>query len=200
MSRSRCCSRVACLALVAVLGGCSNPSLSSVPPQRETVTPGRPAGAAARWDAFVAAFLEQSFAAQPAFAVQQGLHKYDGQLPDWSAEGIAGEIARLEKAYADAKAFEPAGLDAARQFERDYMLARIDGDLFWLADRKEPFASPLYYSGSLDPDVYVTRDYAPPAERLKRDHPAGVEHPGGDRADPWQTCTPDAAHLCRRRR
>src|SRR5215472_12179397 len=44
-----------------------------------------------RWPEFAAGFIESSFRADPGFAVQAGRHEFDGQLPDWSAGGIAAE-------------------------------------------------------------------------------------------------------------
>ena len=49
-------------------------------------------------------------AAHPAFAVAQGRHEYDGMLPDWSAEGIAREIARQQQVRQRALAFDGQAL------------------------------------------------------------------------------------------
>ena len=34
-------------------------------------------------------YIDQDFRANPAFAVGQGRHEYDGRLPDWSETGLA---------------------------------------------------------------------------------------------------------------
>ena len=39
----------------------------------------------------MARYIEQDFRANPAFAVDQGRHEYDGQLPDWSETGLQNE-------------------------------------------------------------------------------------------------------------
>ncbi|MGW8179367.1 MAG: DUF885 domain-containing protein, partial [bacterium] len=46
------------------------------------------------WEAFVDQFIESFFVAHPTFAVRAGRHEFDGQLPNWSREGIAREISR----------------------------------------------------------------------------------------------------------
>ena len=139
------------------------------------------AGAAA-WDGYVAALLESEFEADPPTAVRAGRHEFDGRLPDWSRAGIDNEIRRLRVQRERALRFRDEGLDAARRFERDYVAARLDGDLFWLESAELPFRDPTYYSDELDPNVYVTREYAPLADRLRayikyaRAVPAAAEH------------------------
>ena len=82
--------------------------------------PGEPPDtAASAWDEFVTQYIEDFFAAHPAFAVFQGRHEYDGTLPDWSAEGIAREIARLKQAREDAQAFGEEELGEKGQYQRE---------------------------------------------------------------------------------
>jgi uncharacterized protein (DUF885 family) len=124
--------------------------------------------AQAPWPAFLAAYIDQSFRASPAFAVSQGRHEYDGQLPDWSETGLQTEISRLRSAIAAAEAYDPRRLTAEQRFERDYLIARARGDLFWIAVADQPHTNPAYYmNNGLDPSVYVTRPYAPAPTRLR---------------------------------
>ncbi|WNG27205.1 DUF885 domain-containing protein [Cystobacter fuscus] len=120
------------------------------------------------WQDFMQAHIEQSFRANPPFAVVQGRHEFDGQLPDWSEEGLNAEKARLGNAIAVAEAFDPATLTAEQRFERDYLIARARSDLFWLDVADQPHLNPAYYmNNGLDPSVYVTRPYAPPETRMR---------------------------------
>jgi hypothetical protein len=119
------------------------------------------------WPGFVTAFLDAYFDANPPAAVSAGRHEYDGRLPDWSPEAIRGEIARLERQREAALAFRESDLTPTHRFERDYLVASIDGLLFWMKSAEWPFRNPTYYSGSLDPDVYVTREYAPLSDRMR---------------------------------
>ncbi len=123
--------------------------------------------ASAAWDRFVTSFLEDYFEAHPVFAAGAGRHEHDGRLPDWSREGLAAEAARLRAERRKAEAFDPASLDPGRGFERDYLLAQIDCDLFWRTEAEQPLRNPLFYAGPLDPSLYLTRDYASPADRLR---------------------------------
>src|SRR6201999_428922 len=127
-----------------------------------------PATAPPSWDAFVEQFIEVYLAAHPSFAVAMGRHEFDGQLPDWSAKGLAKDVATLERAHTTALGFEPAQLSQAQRFQRAYFLASVEGELFWLRDARTPFVNPAYYFGSgLDPNTYVSMPYAPADVRLR---------------------------------
>jgi uncharacterized protein (DUF885 family) len=121
----------------------------------------------ANWDAFVERFLNDYFVANPDAAVAAGKHEFDGQLPDWSDAGLSREVARLKAERENVSAFSDDELDNHRRFERDYLLAQIDEKLFWLEVADHPRTSPTFYSNSLDPDVYVRREYAPLETRIK---------------------------------
>jgi hypothetical protein len=119
------------------------------------------------WNAFSAQFLEWYFAAHPNIAVWAGRHEYDGRLPDWSAAGFKGLIDRLHTEREVAERFRVDGLGPAQRFEREMMLAKIDGELFWLESAQWPFRSPAFYGWALDPAVYVSREYAPLGARMR---------------------------------
>lgn len=123
------------------------------------------------WVAFVDQYIEDYLATHPGFAVVQGRHEYDGQLQDWSAEGIAQEIARLKQAREQALEFADEDLGSEGGFQREYLLAAIDRALFWLDKAEWPFVNPAFYfdwmSDSLDPSPYITLDYAPLEDRMK---------------------------------
>jgi len=119
------------------------------------------------WDSFVNEFLESYFATHPDFAVRAGRHEFDGKLPDWSSEGLAGESKRLHTMKDRAWAFSEAALDERQRFERDYLVSVVDGELFWTESAEWPFRNPHFYADGIDPDVYVSREYAPLDQRLR---------------------------------
>ena len=118
------------------------------------------------WDTFVTAYLEGYFAANPSFAAGQGRHDLDGWLPDWSPEGLARWIAWLKRERAAADAFPATALTADQRFERDYLVAVCRRDLFWLEAADAPHTNPSWYADAIDPDVYVSRPYAPLPARV----------------------------------
>jgi hypothetical protein len=152
------------MAAMVVLAACSRRPPATVP----APVPQAPQDQAqASWDKFAAQFIEDTFKAQPFFAVQSGRHEFDGQMPDWSAAGIAKEVARLQTVRMQAEDFNAKTLTPSQRFERDYIIQVTGNDLFWLDRAKFPFSNPAWYIDRLDPEVYVSRDYAPLATRMK---------------------------------
>jgi hypothetical protein len=121
----------------------------------------------ADWSRFSADFIEGYFRHNPGFAIYQGRHEFDGQIPDWSETAMANRMAFLRSSIAAAEAFDREALTNEQRFERDYLLARARGDLFWQESADQPHKNPAYYVDGLGPSVYVTRAYAPPETRLK---------------------------------
>ncbi|MBU2607510.1 MAG: DUF885 domain-containing protein [Alphaproteobacteria bacterium] len=119
------------------------------------------------WGGFLSAFLDGYFPLNPNFAVYQGRHELDGQLPDWSPEGLKAARDQREQAIADAQALDPAGLSPEQAFERDYLVHVLQGELFWLTEADWPHKNPGFYVGALDPNVYIARPYADAETRMK---------------------------------
>jgi uncharacterized protein (DUF885 family) len=122
----------------------------------------------ADWPSFVDKFIEDYFLHNPTIAVSAGRHEFDGQLPDWSAEGLQKTLAWLNEARADAVAIPEASLTAPQRFQREYLIAKIDAELFWLRDAQLPSTNVSYYFDyGLDPSTYVTVPYATADERMR---------------------------------
>ena len=126
-----------------------------------------PSQASQQWSNIANGFIEDYLRAQPFFAAQSGRHEFDGQLPDFSSHGIKREISRLHDAREQIAAVDPAPLEANERFDREYLLSVIDKDLFWLEKAKYPSSNPYWYLTNVDPDMYVSRNYAPLDVRLK---------------------------------
>jgi hypothetical protein len=126
-----------------------------------------PSATAGSWDRFVRSFLDGYFELHPTFAAGAGRHELDGRLPDWSPEAVAREAAWLRAERAEAEGFDPATLDERRCFEREVVKVVVDADLFWLEDAEWHRRNPLFYTGPLDPSLYLCREYAPLEWRLR---------------------------------
>jgi uncharacterized protein (DUF885 family) len=129
--------------------------------------PKGPSQASQEWDKLTAGFIQSYFDAQPFFAAQAGRHEFDGQLPDLSNHGIRREIARLHDERDQIAAVDPKTLEPRERFDREYLLAVVDRDLFWTEKAKFPFINPAWYIDKLDPDMYLNRNYAPLEVRMK---------------------------------
>jgi hypothetical protein len=119
------------------------------------------------WDRFVRSFLDGYFETHPTFAAGSGRHEYDGRLPDWSLESIESELGRLRSERSRAAEFDPAMLDERRAFERELLIAVMDSDLFWLGSVEWHRRNPLFYVSQLDPNLYLSREYAPLERRMR---------------------------------
>lgn len=119
------------------------------------------------WDQFTSQFVETYFARHPNFAAQAGRHEFDGKLPDWSREGLEQEVRWLDATSQAAAGFDESGLDEAQRFERRHLLAIIESRRFWLQRAEQPYRNPMFYAHALDPNLYVSRPYAPLDQRLR---------------------------------
>ncbi len=126
-----------------------------------------PSLASQAWNKLTAAYIESYLQAQPTFAAQSGRHEFDGQLPDVSNHGLRREIARLHDQHDQLSAVDPNTLEPRERFDREYLLAVTERDLFWLEKAKFPFSNPGWYIDKLDPDMYLNRNYAPLDVRMK---------------------------------
>jgi uncharacterized protein (DUF885 family) len=120
------------------------------------------------WPAFRDAFIEGWFKLDPANAVYQGRHDFDGGLGDWSEAGLKRQADFLRASIVKASAFDAAKLSKQDAFERDYLVNVAEGKLFWLTDADQPHTNPAWYIGAgLDPNVYIARNYADAPTRMK---------------------------------
>jgi uncharacterized protein (DUF885 family) len=152
-------ARVLLLALSAGAASCNRVPAAGPAPL--------PADPQIAWNHFATQYVEDTFRAQPFFAAQAGRHEFDGKMPDWSTAGLARELERLKQAHAQAEAFDPAPLTDTQRFEREYLLSVLNGEIFWIERARAPYTNPAWYIDRLDPEVYLTREYAPLATRMK---------------------------------
>ncbi|MEQ1885681.1 MAG: DUF885 domain-containing protein [Bryobacteraceae bacterium] len=107
-------------------------------------------------------FDEYYFPFNPTTATSDGIHKYDGEIEDYSSAGVAKQIAKLKEFEA---AFEkaPAGSD------RDLILSEIRSSLLELQVIKGWERNPDNYTSGLTYSAFVimSRSFAPPDVRLR---------------------------------
>lgn len=151
------------------------PALAAAALALSACSPPKPAAPAAAekvdWPKLIDDWIEDDFAANPGNGAYQGKHEFDGLIADFSDDGLKTEINRLKLWKARAQQIDPAQLTDAQKFERDYLIATLDGRLFWIEAADWPHKSPAYYTsfptGSLDPGLYIDREYADAATRMK---------------------------------
>lgn len=123
------------------------------------------------WEIFVTRQIEAHIEAHPQWAVTQGRHEFDGQLPDWSRAAIEAEITRLHQVRDEAMAYAAKQMSSDQLYQREYLVSRVEQDLFWMEKAQLPFRSPQFYFGwmgdSLDPSAYIALDYASLEQRMQ---------------------------------
>ncbi len=118
------------------------------------------------WQAQVNAYVAGDFQRFPTAAANAGRHEFDGKLPDWSPAGLKETINWLHGQRDGFTAFTDDKLDATQRFQREYVLAVIDKNLFWIEDSGFVQKNPAFYADSVSPSMYLTRDYAPLPQRM----------------------------------
>jgi len=149
----------------ALIAGCKQNATTPAPAATPSATTPAANDSAALASA-VDAFIEGAFQHNPVFAANAGKHEFDGKLPDYSPAGLKDDAGWLHAQRDKFAAFTDDKLDDKGKFQRDYALAVIDGQLFWLEDSGFPYSNPAFYTGDLSPSMYLTRPYAPLPQRM----------------------------------
>jgi len=114
-------------------------------------------------------FSEVFFRYSPTAGTAAGLHQYDSQLEDYSAEAILRQIAALKSYEAKISAIDPSALDASVAADREILLNSIRSQLLELEEIRSWEKDPGTYSSGLAASVFsiMSRSYAPANTRLK---------------------------------
>lgn len=103
----------------------------------------------------------------PDAAIDNGLHQYDGRIPDFGAAGIRQYVSWLQQMRARARAIDPGMLDDRRSLYKQQLEVAVDYYLFVITDMKVMENNPWYGYSGFDPEIYLSRDYAPLAVRME---------------------------------
>jgi uncharacterized protein (DUF885 family) len=149
---------LAAVLLSLVVGGCAKLPQGGSPPAK--------VGDAAFTrlaDEYLAGYL----AWRPQTGTSLGFHQYDGKVTDYSLASLDAELARL-------KSFEArlAELDAnslSPQASYDYRLLRgaIQREKFAFEQAQVYSLNPMTYATTLDVNIYIKRNFAPLADRVR---------------------------------
>jgi uncharacterized protein (DUF885 family) len=128
--------------------------------------PDAPPVAARDLDGLMRDFIAGHYQRVPTAAVNSGLHEYDGRLPDFSPEGIRERVAWLVEMRRRTAAIDAAQLDVKERLYHGYLAVEIDTQLFNIQTLKVLENNAWYDYLALDPNVYLSRNYAPLAVRM----------------------------------
>ncbi len=119
------------------------------------------------FQALAARFLKAYFDSNPHFAARQGLHEYDGRVPDFRLASINAWLDSLKDFAARLQQIDVHRLDPQSTLDYHLLQMTIDHTLFDWQDLRSFARNPMFYGDALDVSSYILRDYAPLDRRLR---------------------------------
>jgi uncharacterized protein (DUF885 family) len=103
---------------------------------------------------FVDRYLDDFASRHPSIAAGNGLHQHDDLLDDFSAAGIAGEIAALKRDAATLAAFDTTALTPDERVDRVILAGIVDGWLLEQETLQNWRRNPMLYASALSDGVH----------------------------------------------
>jgi uncharacterized protein (DUF885 family) len=122
------------------------------------------------WNALVDEYLDKVYFPQnPTAATAAGIHRYDGQIEEYSREAANEEIRTLHEYEMRVLQFATDGLKAVDVADRQILLGEIRSELLTLEIIRPLEKNPDIYSSGITNSVYVlmNRKFAPAEDRLR---------------------------------
>ncbi|HEX2916114.1 MAG TPA: DUF885 domain-containing protein [Chloroflexia bacterium] len=110
--------------------------------------------------------LQKYLEMNPATARYLGLHEYDGQVPDLSAQALQNYVAWAEQELKNLDQLDSGSLSEQQQFDLALLRHNLAAIPFNINEMRDWEQNPLYYSQQLSLVNYLSRSYAPLPERL----------------------------------
>src|SRR5438874_1405666 len=113
-------------------------------------------------------YIEGYWRGNPEEATEQGNHRVDGQLTDYSAEARAKDLAAQKDFRDKLNAIDGSQVTGANNIDFRILKENIDYQIFRAEELKEPDWNPLVYMQSLANSLYLlaARDFASPEQRI----------------------------------
>ena len=109
------------------------------------------------------------FPTNPSAATEAGVHRYDGQLEDYSRAAVGRQIRQLQAYEQRLAAVDPASLSERVAGDRELLLSSVRSELLTLRTIRPWQNNPDTYPSGIAASAFVImeRSYAPPAQRLR---------------------------------
>ncbi|MGZ3528964.1 MAG: DUF885 domain-containing protein [Vulcanimicrobiaceae bacterium] len=123
----------------------------------------------AQFEALAKSFFYDGFKESPMSATAVGVHTYDAQLDDMSANAISAHLARERAVLAKLQAMDQKSLSADTALDRTLIINSINDDLLLTGTLQQWKHNPDAYTGIASGSVYslIERKFAPPAKRMQ---------------------------------
>jgi hypothetical protein len=125
--------------------------------------------AAADFPALVNDYLTDLHSRHPSLAAASGIHAWDGQLEDYSSQGIAAEIAAIKKLQSRLEKIPPLSLNLSQVFDYQIVASSMRSRLLELEQIKSYERNPQVYNDAISNGLLQIAmfEYAPLDSRLR---------------------------------
>jgi hypothetical protein len=105
--------------------------------------------------------------ADPDMASDAGDHRFDGRLPDLSADGVARHVEMLREASGALSQVDDDALDPQERVDYEILMSLVDRTLFEHTEVRQHEWNPLAHNPGALLDAVISRPYAPVEQRLE---------------------------------
>ena len=128
-------------------------------------------------------FFDVYYTYYPVHATRQGLHQYDNSLGHYRRDEIEETLRRMKVIQAQVAAIDPEQMDHLHTLDHPVLLTRLKREIYWVKTWRFWENNPMFYKDIIVEGLFnlVSRDFAPPEERLRsliarqRDVPAVLQ-------------------------
>jgi len=126
-----------------------------------------PANGDGRFEAFAQKYIQELLDRDPETATRLGEHRNDARLNDYSAAGVQKDLAAARSALAEVSRIELATLSSEDAVDARILRNRLDSQIYELATIRGWQWNPLLYNPGGAIYALVSREFAPPEQRLR---------------------------------
>ena len=135
--------------------------------EAEAQTPGAPSEAASAFEHTVREFIDAELKLYPERATALGDHRFDAFVDDHSAAGIARAVSHADRWAEIFRRFDTRSLSSNDRADREWLLAKIDGELLWTRQVRLYERDPGMYLPTASVYELIRRNFAPPGIRMR---------------------------------
>jgi uncharacterized protein (DUF885 family) len=112
-------------------------------------------------------YLAGYLAWRPQTGTSLGFHEYDGKMSDYRAASLDAELARLKSFQRQLDALNLSNLSAQASSDCRLLRGAIAREIFSFDAMDAYRRNPMTYTGALDVNIYIKRDFAPLEARVR---------------------------------
>lgn len=112
-------------------------------------------------------YIQGYLAWRPQTGTGLGWHQYDGKISDFGPGSLAEELARLKSFDQRLANLDTSGLSKGDFYDDRILRNAIKREIFGFEEMKIYSQNPMTYAGALDVNIYIKRNFAPLADRVR---------------------------------